>query len=79
MKSTFLLATLLLASTHHAAEIKGTVVAVADGDTITVLTPAKKQDKIRLLGTDAPEKAQAFGQLYVQPEALGLKAPVNLH
>jgi endonuclease YncB( thermonuclease family) len=31
------------------------VVAVSDGDTITVLTPAKKQHKIRLLGIDAPE------------------------
>ena len=53
--------TLLLATTLHAAEIQGTVVAVSDGDTITVLTPAKKQHKIRLLGIDAPEKAQAFG------------------
>jgi len=31
------------------------VVAVSDGDTIAVLTPAKKQHKIRLLGIDAPE------------------------
>ena len=38
------------------------VVSVADGDTITVLTAEKKQHKIRLLGIDAPEKAQAFGQ-----------------
>ena len=52
----------LLATTLHAAEIQGTVVAVSDGDTITVLTPAKKQHKIRLLGIDAPEKEQAFGR-----------------
>ena len=38
------------------------MVAVSDGDTITVLTPAKKQHKIRLLGIDAPEKEQAFGR-----------------
>ena len=56
-----LLTTLLLATTLHAAEIQGTVVAVSDGDTITVLTPAKKQHKIRLLGIDAPESKQAFG------------------
>lgn len=56
-----LLATLLLATSLHAAEIQGTVVAVSDGDTITVLTPAKKQHKIRLLGIDAPESKQAFG------------------
>ena len=54
--------TLLLATTLHAAEIQGTVVAVSDGDTITVLTPAKKQHKIRLLGIDAPEKEQPFGR-----------------
>ena len=56
------LATLLLATTLHAAEIQGTVVAVSDGDTITVLTPAKKQHKVRLLGIDAPEKEQPFGR-----------------
>ena len=56
------LATLLLATSLHAAEIQGTVVAVSDGDTITVLTPAKKQHKIRLLGIDAPEKEQPFGR-----------------
>lgn len=56
------LATLLLATSAYAAEIQGTVVAVSDGDTITVLTPAKKQHKIRLLGIDAPEKEQPFGR-----------------
>ena len=57
-----ILTTLLLATSLHAAEIQGTVVAVSDGDTITVLTPAKKQHKIRLLGIDAPEKEQPFGR-----------------
>jgi endonuclease YncB( thermonuclease family) len=38
------------------------VVGVHDGDTITLLTPAKKQIKIRLFGIDAPETKQAFGQ-----------------
>jgi endonuclease YncB( thermonuclease family) len=38
----------------------GEVVAVADGDTITVLSEGV-QHKIRLLGIDAPEKSQAFG------------------
>ena len=41
--------------------IQGKVVSVADGDTITVLDAEKTQHKIRLQGTDAPEKAQAFG------------------
>jgi endonuclease YncB( thermonuclease family) len=41
------------------------VVSVADGDTITVLRD-KEQVKIRLAGIDAPEKAQAFGNVAKQ-------------
>jgi endonuclease YncB( thermonuclease family) len=36
-------------------------VAVADGDTITVLTTDNRQIKIRLYGIDCPERKQAFG------------------
>ena len=43
------------------ADFTGKVVAVADGDTITVLR-AHEQVKIRLSGIDAPEKAQPFGE-----------------
>lgn len=39
----------------------GRVVAVADGDTLTVLDDSNKQHKIRITGIDAPEKRQAFG------------------
>ena len=46
----------------HAATITGTVVSVADGDTVTVLDATKTQHKIRLTGIDAPEKAQPFGR-----------------
>jgi endonuclease YncB( thermonuclease family) len=42
-------------------EIRGKVISVADGDTITVLTADKQQHRIRLAGIDAPEKGQAFG------------------
>lgn len=45
----------------HADEIRGKVVSIADGDTITVLDADKVQHKVRLEGIDAPEKAQAFG------------------
>jgi len=38
------------------------VVALSDGDTITILDTAKVQHKIRLAGIDAPEKGQAFGE-----------------
>lgn len=45
----------------HAEELRGKVVSIADGDTITVLDASKVQHKIRLQGIDAPEKKQAFG------------------
>ncbi len=57
-----LLAVLALALSFSAwADFSGTVVGVADGDTITVLDADKVQHKIRLTGIDAPEKKQPFG------------------
>lgn len=54
---------MLLSALHASADIlNGQVVAIADGDTVTVLDASNKQWKIRLLGIDAPEKKQAFGQ-----------------
>jgi endonuclease YncB( thermonuclease family) len=49
-----------LASLTAHADFTGKVVAVADGDTLTVLRE-HEQIKVRLNGIDAPEKAQAFG------------------
>ena len=43
-------------------EVRGRVVRVADGDTITILDAANAQHKIRFHGIDAPEKGQAFGR-----------------
>lgn len=45
-----------------AEPLKGIVVSIADGDTLTVLDSQHQQHKIRLSGIDAPEKAQPFGQ-----------------
>src|SRR5277367_3511819 len=42
-------------------ELVGRVVAIADGDTLTILDAEKTQHKIRLAGIDAPKKGQAFG------------------
>ena len=51
---------LLLPVLAHAFD--GRVVGIADGDTLTVIDAQHQQYKIRLMGIDAPEKAQPFGQ-----------------
>ena len=56
----------LFASALHAAQrtpqaLHGKVIGVADGDTVKVLDDTNTTHTIRLLGIDAPEKAQAFG------------------
>lgn len=56
---------LLHADAILADTIEGRVVSISDGDTITVLH-GKEQVKIRLSGIDAPEKAQAFGNIAKQ-------------
>src|SRR5690606_8991079 len=55
------LALATLPSTAAAETLRGTVVSVADGDTLTLLDASKRQHKIRLSGIDAPERKQAFG------------------
>lgn len=54
-------ALVLCAGPALASQVVGRVVAVADGDTITVLDAERHQHKVRLMGIDAPEKRQAFG------------------
>jgi endonuclease YncB( thermonuclease family) len=41
--------------------LRGRVVRIADGDTLTVLDDRNTQHKIRLFGIDAPETHQEFG------------------
>jgi endonuclease YncB( thermonuclease family) len=45
-----------------AAVIHGRVVGISDGDSITVLDVDRQLHTVRLMGIDAPEKAQPFGQ-----------------
>jgi len=45
-----------------AAVIHGRIVGVSDGDTVKVLDAAQRLHTVRLMGIDAPEKAQPYGQ-----------------
>jgi endonuclease YncB( thermonuclease family) len=47
--------------TEPVADLKGRVVGIADGDTLTILDDLNQQHKIRLAGIDAPESGQDFG------------------
>ncbi|MBI5041264.1 MAG: thermonuclease family protein [Gammaproteobacteria bacterium] len=56
-----LVAVFSLPAAVMADQFVGRVVAVADGDTLTVLDDRYTQHRVRLSGIDAPEKKQAFG------------------
>ena len=61
IKAALLAALLCLSAAAQPQAITGKVVAIADGDTLTVLDASNRQHKIRLDGIDAPESSQDFG------------------
>lgn len=62
MKGLFCIIGLCLSLSVQAAELIGRVIGITDGDTLTVLDTSHQQHKIRLMGIDAPERKQPFGE-----------------
>ena len=72
----------LLIGSAWADELIGRVVGVADGDTLTVLTPDYRKERVRLSGIDAPEQHQAFGQVskqHLSDLVYGKTVTVDIH
>lgn len=61
IKKLFFLAIFIIALPLHAEQLTGRVVAISDGDTLTILNSSKKQIKIRLGEIDTPESRQPYG------------------
>lgn len=62
MKTLFLVLFLLFQhAPAFAGELTGKVIAIADGDTLTVLSADQQQIKIRLAEIDTPESGQPYG------------------
>ncbi|MDP3842593.1 MAG: thermonuclease family protein [Oxalobacteraceae bacterium] len=61
-----------LSTLAQGAELVGKVVAIADGDTITLLDAYSRQHKVRLQGIDAPERGQAYWKASKQHLADGV-------
>lgn len=58
----FIFSLCILASPLSAKTIRGQVVKVADGDTLTLIDDRKFKYRVRLLGIDAPERDQPYGK-----------------
>ncbi len=58
----FILLIAFSAGTARAADIKGRVTAIADGDSFTLTDASRRSYRVRIQGIDAPERAQNFSQ-----------------
>ncbi|MGL5936779.1 MAG: thermonuclease family protein [Cetobacterium sp.] len=56
-----LILSLFMMVLSFATTIKGKVIKVADGDTITILEENGENTRVRFYGIDAPEKKQEYG------------------
>ena len=61
LKIAIITLSILAFSTSNGKTIEGKVISVADGDTLTILDIKNTQHKIRLVGIDAPERRQSYG------------------
>jgi endonuclease YncB( thermonuclease family) len=53
---------LILAQVASAEELKGRVVGITDGDTLTLLTERREEVRVRLAAIDTPEGGQPYGR-----------------
>ena len=60
------LISLILYSPALADTLQGRVVKIADGDTVTIVDDGGMKHRIRLMGIDAPEKNQSYGDVSTQ-------------
>jgi len=61
--------------------LRGRVISVADGDSLTVLTQQGERQRIRLYGIDAPESGQAGGEAataFARSKALFTEVELNV-
>ena len=56
-----LLLCLVCAASAFAEELRGRVVGITDGDTLTLLESGNRQVKVRLAEIDTPERRQPYG------------------
>jgi len=69
-------------NTDAKSELKGKVVVVSDGDTISILDDEMKATKIRLYGIDTPERKQSFGtqaKKFTSKLCFGKNVSVKVH